>query len=224
MPKSSELHQSLRQEWAETPPDVSYRFVVSQETLRAADAVVSAVRKKKARRWKRALGFPRLRRFCTTCVMTGYVVLVAWLSFQAARLFDATFLRIMAFLVAFVGLTAGVGFFGRRASKLPFRQLYREFYSGNEFLLEGRKSHLWFEERSAGAIRQWSTFESIVEFDEGMWLFLRRSTTFAGLRGILISKESLPGSCAWSELKVYLSQRIEEGAEDEAQARTTSSA
>ena len=66
--------------------------------------------------------------------------------------------------------------------------------------------------------------KSLVEFDEGMWLLLRRSTTFAGLRGILISKDSLPGSCAWSELKVYLSQRIEEGAEDEAQARTTSSA
>jgi hypothetical protein len=92
------------------------------------------------------------------------------------------------------------------------QQLYREFYSGNEFLLEGRKSHLWFEERSAGAIRQWSTFESLVEFDEGMWLFLRRSTTFAGLRGILISTESLPGSFAWSELKAYLSQRIGEGA------------
>jgi hypothetical protein len=89
--------------------------------------------------------------------------------------------------------------------------LYREFYSDNEFLLEGRKSHLWFEERSAGAIREWSTFESLVEFDEGMWLFLRRSTTFAGLRGILISMESLPGSCAWSELTVYLRQRIGEG-------------
>ena len=223
MPKSSELHQSLRQEWAETPPDVSYRFVVSQETLRAADAVVSAVRKKKARRWKRALGF-LTSSVLYYMVMTGYVVLVAWLSFQAARLFDVTLLRIMAFVVAFVGLTAGLGFFGRRASKLPLQRLYREFFSDNEFLLEGRKSHLWFEERSAGAIRQWSTFESLVEFDEGMWLFLRRRMTFAGLRGILISKESLPGSCAWSELKVYLSQRIEEGAEDEAQARTTSSA
>ena len=116
-------------------------------------------------------------------------MLVAWLSFQTARLFDVTLLRIIAFLVAFVGLTAGLGILGRRLSKLPLQQLYREFYSGNEFLLEGRKSHLWFEERSAGAIRQWSTFESLVEFDEGMWLFLRRRRTFANLRGILISKD-----------------------------------
>lgn len=85
--------------------------------------------------------------------------------------------------------------------------------------MEGWKSHLWFDERSAGVIRRWSTFQQVVEFDEGMWLFLRRSTTFAGLRGILISKESLPGSCAWPELRMYLRQRIDEGAEHEAGAR-----
>ena len=54
-----------------------------------------------------------------------------------------------------------------------------------------------------------------------MWLFLRRGTTFAGLRGILISKESLPGSCSWSELKVYLRQRIDEGESHEAEVRKT---
>ena len=50
--------------------------------------------------------------------------------------------------------------------------------------------------------------KALVEFDEGLWLFLRRRTTFAGLRGILITTESLPGSCAWTELNVYLRQRI----------------
>jgi hypothetical protein len=123
-----------------------------------------------------------------------------------------TLLRIIAFLVTLLGLTAGLRILVQRLSKLSFQRLYCEFYSDNEFLLEGRKSHLWFEERCAGAIREWSTFESVVEFDEGMWLFLRRRTTFAGLRGILISTESLPGSCTWSELKLYLRQRIGEGA------------
>src|SRR5262245_43328624 len=207
MPESAQVHQSLRREWAETPPDVSYRFVVSRETLQAGQAVAAAVRRKKGRWWQRALASVTSSVLYYVC-MAGYVVLVAWLSFQGARLFDATALRIIAFLVAFVALTAGVRTLGRRASKSSFQQLHREFYSGNDFLLEGRPSHLWFEERSAGAIRRWSTFESLVEFDEGMWLFLRRSTTFAGLRGILISKHSLPGSCPWSELTAYLRQRI----------------
>jgi hypothetical protein len=102
MPKSSEVHQSLRQEWAETPPDVSYRFVVSQETLQAAETVVSAVRKKKRRRWKRALGF-LTSSVLYYMVMTAFAVLLAWLSFEAARLFDVTLLRIIAFLVVFWG-------------------------------------------------------------------------------------------------------------------------
>jgi hypothetical protein len=151
--------------------------------------------------------------------MTSYVVAVVWLSLQAALLFDVPLLRIVAFLVTFFGLNAGFRIFFQRLSRLSFERLYREFYCDNEFLLEGRKSHLWFEERSAGAIRQWSTFESLVEFDEGLWLFLRRSTTFAGLRGILITTESLPGSCAWSELNVYLRQRIGDDAKHEAETR-----
>ena len=93
--------------------------------------------------------------------------------------------------------------------RLSFQRFYREFYSDNEFLLEGPKSHLWFDEQSDGAIRRLATFEQLVEFEEGMCLFLRRRTIFAGLRGILISKNSPPGSCAWSELQMYLSQRIE---------------
>jgi len=118
----------------------------------------------------------------------------------------------MAFLVIFLGLAAGFRSVMRRLAKFASRSLYREFYADVEFLVEGRKSHLWFDERSAGAIRRWSTFEQVVEFEEGMWLFLRRRTTYAGQRGILISKESLPGSCSWSDLQMYVRQRIEEGA------------
>jgi hypothetical protein len=102
--------------------------------------------------------------------------------------------------------------------RFSFQRFYREFYSDNEFLLEGRKSHLWFDEQSAGPIRRWATFEQLIEFEEGTWLFLRRRTTFAGLRGILTSKNSLPNSCAWSELQMYLCQRIGEAASCEAES------
>jgi hypothetical protein len=215
MPESSGMHKSLRQEWAETPPDVSYRFVVSSGTMQAAGTVASAVIKKRRSRWEHALAF-LMSLVLYYFVMTLWVLLVSWLSIQAALLFSSTLLRIVAFLVTFLGLIASVRLAVRSLSRLSGQRVYREFYSDNEFLLEGRKSHLWFDERSAGAIRQWSTFEQLVEFEEGMWLFLRRGTTFAGLRGILISKESLPNSCSWSELQGYLQQRIEEGARDEA--------
>src|SRR5436309_6511491 len=99
------VHKSLRQEWAETPPDVSYRFVVGRQTLRAAQAVDSAVRKKKEGPWKRALAFLTLL-VPYYVVMTFYVVAVVWLSLQAALLLDAPPLRIIAFLVTFFGLTA----------------------------------------------------------------------------------------------------------------------
>jgi hypothetical protein len=122
----------------------------------------------------------------------------------------------VTFLIAFLGLVVGFRIAMRRLAKLSFDRLYREFYSDNEFLLEGRRSHLWFDEQSAGAIRRWSSFERLVEFEEGMWLLLRRRRTFAGLRGILISKDSLPNSCSWSELQMYLRQRIEEAAREEA--------
>jgi hypothetical protein len=227
MPESSDGHELLRQEWAETPPDVSYRFVVSPETLRAADAVVRVALKKKRSAWRRALAFPVswLLRYVVSALM---IALIVWLSWQAGflvdRLSSGVVPPIAAFLVAVVGLMAGLRIGLRRLTRLPLGRLYQEFYSGNEFLLEGRKSHLWFDERSAGAIRRWSTFGRLVEFEEGMWLFLRRSRTFAGLRGILISKESLPGSCAWSELQAYLRQRIAEGARDEAEAQKISNA
>jgi len=162
------------------------------------------------------------------------IALLGWLSLQLAlvvdrasdathRLSSGALLPIVTFLVTFLGLFAGFRIAVRHLVRLSFQRFYREFYFDNEFLVEGRKSHLWFDEQSAGAIRRWSTFEQLVEFEEGMWLFLRRRTTFAGHRGILISKESLPGSCSWSELKVYLRQRIEEGAKYETQARKTSS-
>jgi hypothetical protein len=215
MSETSDTHKTLRQEWAETPPDVSYRFVISPGTMQAAGTVASAVIKKRKTRLERALAF-LMSQVLYYFVMMLWILMVSWLSVQAALLFSNTPLRIVAFLVTFSGLIAGVRIAVRRLSRLSAQRLYREFYFDNEFLLEGRKSHLWFDERSAGAIRRWSTFEQVVEFEEGMWLFLRRGTTFAGLRGILISKESLPNSCSWSELQEYLRQRIEDGAKCEA--------
>ena len=222
MPESAGVHAPLRQEWTEAPPDLSYRFVISPTTLRAADAVALAVRKKKRRWWQGVLAFLVLLvlRFIFGALI---LALIGWLSLQAAYLVDrllgaslragsGALLPIMAFLVIFLGLEAGFRSVMRRLAKFASRSLYREFYADVEFLVEGRKSHLWFDERSAGAIRRWSTFEQVVEFEEGMWLFLRRRTTYAGQRGILISKESLPGSCSWSDLQMYVRQRIEEGA------------
>jgi hypothetical protein len=211
MEQASRTHTSLRQEWVDTPPDVSYRFVVSLDTARAGDSVVRAIPQRKQSWWQRAIAF-FMRDLLRLVIGALLVVLLGWLSFHLAvvidRALDATqrlhsvaFLPIATFLM-FLGLLAGFRIAIRRLVKLPFERFYREFYSDNEFLLEGRKSHLWFEEQSVGAIRRWSTFEQLVEFEEGMWLFLRRRTTYAGYRGILISKESLPGSCPWDELKV----------------------
>jgi ABC-type bacteriocin/lantibiotic exporter with double-glycine peptidase domain len=212
----SGTHNLLRQEWAETLPEVSYRFVVSPGTMRAAEAAARAFHQKKKSWWQRAIvGF--LHSVLRVALGSLVMVLLVWLSLQPAfivdRALDTTqrspLLPITIFLVAFAGLLAGFRFAIRRLVRLRLDRFYREFYSDNEFLLEGRKSHLWFDERSAGAIRRWSTFEKLVEFDEGMWLFLRQRTTFAGLRGILISKDSLPNSCTWSELQTYLRQRLE---------------
>src|SRR5262252_802386 len=234
MAESSGAHTLQRQEWVETPPDVSYRFVVSPATLQAANFVARAVLHKKKSWWKRAIAF-FMRDILRFIVGALIIALSGWLSLQPAlvvdRALDATqrvgsgaLLPVVTFLVTFLGLLAGFRIAVRRLVSLSFQRFYSEFYSDNEFLLEGRKSHLWFDEQSAGAIRRWSTFEQLVEFEEGMWLFLRRRTTFAGLRGILISKDSLPNSCTWSELQTYLSQRIEEGVEYNSEARKTSNA
>jgi hypothetical protein len=221
MAESAGAHKPLRQEWVEAPPDVSYRFVVSLSTLQAADSVARAVLRKKRNWWQRAVvAFMQsaLRFIVGALVMASF----AWLSLQPAlvvdHLLDATqrfssglLLPVITFVVTFLVLLIGFRVAIRCLVRSKFRGFYHEFYSDNEFLVEGRKSHLWFDERSAGAIRRWSTFEQLVEFEEGMWLFLRQRRTFAGLRGILISKDCLPNSCAWSELQTYLSERIGNG-------------
>jgi hypothetical protein len=218
----SGAHKSLRQEWIETPPDVSYRFVVSLDTARAGDSVVRTLLQQKQSWWQRAVAL--FMRDLLRLVMGALLVaLLGWFSFHLAlvvdhaldatrRLQSVAFLPILTLLM-FLSLLAVVHIVARRLARSAFQRFYRDFYFDNEFLLEGRESYLWFEEQSAGAIRRWSTFEQLVEFDEGMWLFLRRRTTYAGYRGILISKESLPGSCPWDELKEYLRQRIEQGAD-----------
>jgi hypothetical protein len=215
------VHNQLRQEWMETPPDLSYQFVVSFDTLRAAGVAYSATFKKKMRWWARAL-----RYFVVLILKSAFAILIVglmlWLPYQASvlvdRLSDATqrlggnaIVSVITFLITLVALSIGLRIVGRRLNKRPTAH-YHEFYAGNEFIVEARKSHLWFAERSAGAIRRWSTFEQVVEFEEGMWLLLRRSTTFAALRGLLIARESLPGSCDWNDLKAYVRQRIEEAA------------
>jgi hypothetical protein len=213
----------LRQEWAETPADVSYRFVVSPGTLRVANAVAGASLQKRKNWCQRAIAL-FVRDILRLVVGALVTALFGWLSFHLAlvvdRALEATqrfgsgeLLPIVTFLVTFLSGLAGFRIAIRRWANLSFDRFYREFYADNEFLLEGRKSHLWFDEQSAGAIRRWSTFERLIEFEEGMLLFLRRRTTFAGLRSILISKDSLPNSCAWSELQMYLSQRLEEAGE-----------
>jgi hypothetical protein len=222
MAQSSGAHAPLRQEWAETSPDLSYRFVVSLGTLQAADAVARAVLWRKTSWWQRALAF-FMRDILRLIIGASVLALIGWLALQPALIVDRTLdaaqrlgsgalLPIATFVVTFVVLFAGFRIATRRLAGSAVQHRYREFYLDNEFLLEGRKSHLWFDEQSAGAIRRWSTFGQRVDFDEGMWLFLRRRMTFAGQRGILISKESLPGSCTWSELQAYVSQRIDEGA------------
>jgi hypothetical protein len=108
----------------------------------------------------------------------------------------------------------GLLFFGRLAipwlNRKALRRSHQELYFDSEFVLEGRTSHLWFDDRFVGAIRHWSTVDRIIEFEQGMWLMLHKR----GLsrEGYLISKESLPGSCAWDEFKAYVDARIAEGA------------
>jgi hypothetical protein len=215
MGESQSVHIPLRQEWAGTPAEVSYRFVVSPATLRRANVALQSFRRRKKSGRRRVLASFALV-FLRYLIGYSTMALLGWLSFLSAEMVDralgaaphSEFLPIVTFLAIFSGLFVGFRVAARRLARLPLERLYQEFYDGNEFLLEGRKSHLWFDERSAGAIRRWSTFERILEFEEGMWLLLRRRTTFAGLRGLLISKESLADSCEWAELRMYASERI----------------
>jgi hypothetical protein len=218
IPQPHDVHKHLRLEWGETPPDLAYRFVVSFDALQAANVAERASPKRKMRRWERA---PRyvfafiLKYALYWGVALGIPYLVAIL---VDRLFNATerlggnaIVGVMTFLATFAAISISGRILIRR-TKAQATAYYREFFGGNEFLLEVRKSHLWFAERSAGAIRRWSTFEAVVEFEQGMWLFLRRATTFASRRGLLITRESLPGSCDWKDLSAYVRERIQEAA------------
>jgi hypothetical protein len=237
MIQSSGAHGPLRQEWTETPPEVSYRFVVSPRTLRAADSVARAFLRRRRRWWQPPLasivwdavrvvvGLVVIAFIALTSVLFALVVhhklfvlqhSGSGLVLQVVTVLATSF----TFLISFLVLWTGFRIAARRLATSSLERAYDEFYSGNEFLLEARKSHLWLEEPSSGAIRRWSTVEQIVEFEEGMWLLLRRRTNVAD-RGILISKESLPGSCVWSELKEYLGQRVE-SAKHEADVQSAS--
>ena len=118
MAQTSSAHEPLRQEWAETPPDVSYRFVVSLATLRAADAVVRArLQKKPNGRWRRAMAF-FMRDMLRMVIGALVLALLAWLALQPAlmvhgaldeskRLGSGAVLPVATFLVVFLGLFAG---------------------------------------------------------------------------------------------------------------------
>jgi len=49
-----------------------------------------------------------------------------------------------------------------------------------------------------------------------MWLLLRYGPRASLYDGLIISRDSLPGSCTWDELRAYLKQQIENA---EAEAR-----
>jgi hypothetical protein len=220
MQDSSGVHEQYRRELREVAPDVSYGFVVDSRTAQASLRVLSAVAKRRRTFSERVL-FGLLS--WTSIVILGVLGLGAslWLSIQSAQFVDRqfgpdahfsnnNFLPMVTFLVVFV-VTYSLILIGlRRLAKLSARGQYQYLYEDNVFLLEGRKSHLWLDERSAGAIRRWSAFDELVEFNEGIWLILRRRAKFVPVWAVLIGKDSLPGSCKWSELRDYLWQRIEE--------------
>ena len=114
MAQSSGAHEPLRQEWIETPPDVSYRFVVSLGTLQAAQSVAQAVLRKQGSWWQRALA-SFMRDILRLIVGAFVIALLGWLSLQPARVVDraldetqrlgtGALLPIVTFLVTFVGL------------------------------------------------------------------------------------------------------------------------
>src|SRR3954471_18491304 len=80
-------HESLRHQWAETPPDVSYRFVVSFGTLQAADAVALSAFRKKANWWRRGLAY-FLRDILRFSAGALIMALFAWLALQPALVVD----------------------------------------------------------------------------------------------------------------------------------------
>jgi hypothetical protein len=123
---------------------------------------------------------------------------------------------VAGFLIAYLGVLITIVAGGRLSAKLRFKRLHREQFSGTEFLLQGRKSCTWFEHQHIGAIRRWSKYRQVVEFDGGMWQLLRYGPRASLYDGLIISRDSLPGSCTWDELRAYLKQQIENA---EAEAR-----
>jgi hypothetical protein len=203
MPARPDVHQPLRQAWVETAPDISYRFVVSRDTLRAAVAMDEAIRLVATSRWERAI-----RLFLQLTIVASVAISIMWLSSLGYWAAHPMLGAVATFVVLYLVLLAVLKWTVQPLARFSLDRSYREHYAGNEFCLEGRDDFVWFEDQSAGAIRRWSTFEHVFEFEGGMWLMLRRSTTFAGYRGLLISRESLPGSCDCNDLHAYLRQRI----------------
>jgi hypothetical protein len=220
MTTSAGAHQLLRREVAETPPDMSYRFVVSFATDLAARAAWHAATAKKAG-WRRAAAF-RLRRAVRlawgVALMFFLFGLGAWIydglmSIQAPAIAGSVAVAVcLAGIIGFPALVIRRAL--ARALARMRREFHAEFFADNVFLVEGRKSCLWYDERTVGAVRRWSTFARVVEFDDGLWLIVRRGRMFAGLSGFLISKEGLPGSCNWEEFKGYVNERIAEASKD----------
>ena len=211
----SGAHGSLRKQGAaETRPDVSYRFVVSFSTHQAASVAWQTTTRKKrrgpvtsflARYVAQPIG---ALLYALLCLKLATVVYHAVAAVQPAPI--AGLMATVTFFGLTVGLALAGGLLVPRLQKKQLWRSYQEVYVDNEFLLEGRRSHLWFDDRCVGAVRHWSTVDRVVEFEDGIWLFLRKR----GLsrEAYLISKESLPGSCPWDELKAYLGDRIAEGA------------
>jgi hypothetical protein len=131
----SDTHKPLRQEWVETPPDVSYRFVVSLHTLRAANAASQAFRRKKKMSWSRRLVASFVLLTLRLIVGSLLLALYAWISFQPARIVDqalgttshSELLSFITFLVFFIGLLVGGRIALLRLARLPIERLHGEF-------------------------------------------------------------------------------------------------
>lgn len=210
--------------WAEaagTPPDVVYRFVVSRDTLEAGDAAFRETLQKGGS-WRRRLrsevfgSLGRLFVDVPLALLIAYGVLqLAILVYRAVdvtqRPATAVLLAVATFLATYGAIMRGfvvaIRYIGRRSR----RRHYLEYYADNTFAAEGRRSHLWVEEQGAGGIFCWSTFDSLVEFEGGLWLRIRpRIRGFVSRRAILFGTESLPGSCSWDEFRAYAGARIGE--------------
>lgn len=217
MTDTSGAHGSLRKEGAETPPDVSYRFVVSLGTFQAASAAWQASKAKKRHRPVVAFFARHVGRLLFGMLLLFFCFMVAVAVFHVVAAFQprhiAGIVATITVVATIVGLVIATRILIPRWQKRQLWRSHQELCFENETLLEGRKSHLWYDDQYSAAVRPWSAFDRIVEFDEGMWLVLRQRTKFGPLRGsYVISKESLPGSCSWDEFKAYVEARLTERA------------